>query len=306
MRVVTLLPAATEIVAALGGAGQLVGISHECDYPPEVTGLPRVTVTPVDAEAPSAAIDAEVRRLRSEGGPVIGVDAAQLRRLDPDLLVTQGLCEVCAVADGAVHRLAVAMEPPPRVLSLAATTLAGIFGDIRAVGTAIDLADEADELEAGLRHRLSRLRARRPPGRARVVCLEWLDPLYLAGHWVPELVDAAGGEDVGAAAGSHSQRRDWRDLAALRPDFLAVMLCGFGVERARRELACVADPEALSVLRSAPVWVVDGHAYTSRPGPRVVDGVDRLQAMLYDREMPGLVRWRPPTRPLPFPPLQAS
>jgi len=306
MRVVTLLPAATEIVAALGGAGQLVGISHECDYPPEVTGLPRVTVTPVDAEAPSGAIDAEVRRLRDEGRPVIGVDAAQLRRLDPDLIVTQGLCEVCAVADGEVHRLAQALGRPPRVLSLAATTLDGIFGDIRAVGAAIDLADEADELEAGLRHRLSRLRARRPPESARVLCLEWLDPLYLAGHWVPELVDAAGGEDVGAAAGSHSRRREWSELARLRPDLLAVMLCGFGVERARRELAQVTDPEALRVLQSAPVWILDGDAYTSRPGPRVVDGAERLQAMLYDREMPGLVRWRPPTRPLPFPPIQTS
>jgi len=115
-----------------------------------------------------------------------------------------------------------------------------------------------------------------------------------------------GGEDVGAAAGSHSRRREWSELARLRPDLLAVMLCGFGVERARRELAQVTDPEALRVLQSAPVWILDGDAYTSRPGPRVVDGAERLQAMLYDREMPGLVRWRPPTRPLPFPPIQTS
>jgi iron complex transport system substrate-binding protein len=302
MRVVTLLPAATEIVAALGGAGRLVGISHECDFPPEVTHLPRATLTPVDPAAPGGAIDAAVRRLLAEGRPVIAVDAALVRQLSPDLIVTQGLCEVCAVADGEVHRLADAMAPAPRVLSLGATTLDGIFGDIRAVGAALDLADEAQELEAGLRYRLGRLRARRPPVRARVACLEWLDPVYLAGHWVPELVEAAGAKDVGAAPGSHSRPREWAEVAALRPDLLAVMVCGFGVDRARRELDAVTRPEALGLLRSVPVWIVDGNAYTSRPGPRVVDGAERLQAMLEGREMPGLVRWLPSARPLPLPP----
>ena len=306
MRVVTLLPAATETVAALGGAGSLVGISHECDYPPASTHLPRVTLTPVDPAAPGAAIDAEVRRLRRGGTPVIGIDAAQLRELAPDLIVTQGLCQVCAVADGEVHRLAEAMGPATRVLSLAATTLDGIFADIRTLGTALDLADEAEELEAGLRHRLARLRSRRPESRARVVCVEWLDPLYLAGHWVPELVEAAGGQDVGASPGSHSRHREWSELAGLRPDVIAVVLCGFGVDRARRELDEATDPEGARVLDSAPVYILDGNAYTSRPGPRVVDGAERLQAMLRGRELPGLVRWRHPTRPLPFPPIQTS
>lgn len=306
MRVVTLLPAATEIVAALGGAGRLAGISHECDFPPEVTGLPRVTRTPVDPAAPGTVIDAEVRRILAGGRPVIAVDAAMLRRLAPDLIVTQGLCEVCAVADGEVFRLADAMTPPPRVLSLTATTLHGIFGDIRALGAALDLADEADELVAGLRYRLGRLRARRPLARARVVCLEWLDPLYLAGHWVPELLDAAGAEDVGAAPGSHSRRREWAEIGGLRPHLLAVMVCGFGVERSQRELEAVARPEALELLHSLPVWILDGNAYTSRPGPRVVDGAERLQAMLEGRELPGLVRWRPSARPLPLPPNPTS
>lgn len=306
MRVVTLLPGATEIVAALGGAGRLAGISHECDFPPEVTGLPRVTQTPVDPAAPGAAIDAEVRRLLSGGRPVIAVDAAMLRRLAPDLIVIQGLCQVCAVADGEVYRLADAMTPPPRVLSLSATTLDGIFGDIRAVGAALDLEDEADELVAGLRYRLGRLRAGRPAARARVVCLEWLDPLYLAGHWVPELLEAAGGEDVGAAPGSHSRPREWSEIRDLRPDLLAVMVCGFGVERSRRELDAVGCREALDLLHRLPVWIVDGNAYTSRPGPRVVDGAERLQAMLQGREMPGLVRWRPSARPLPLPPNPTS
>jgi len=294
MRVVTLLPAATEIVAALGGAEHLVGISHECDFPPALLHLPRVTTTPVDVAAPGAAIDAEVRRLRAEGRPVIAVDAERLRTLRPDLIVTQGLCEVCAVADGEVRRLADALAPPPLVLALRATTLAGIFEDIRAVARAIALDDEADELVAGLASRLGRLRARRPAGRPRVLCIEWLDPLYLAGHWVPELVEAAGGEAIGAAPGSHSARWEWDELPAVRPDVVAVTLCGFGVERARQELAAVAAPAARGFLEARPVWILDGNAYTSRPGPRVVDGAERLQAMLQGREAAGLSRWRAP------------
>ncbi len=290
----TLLPAATEIVARLGGAGDLVGISHECDFPPDLTHLPRVTSTPVDPAAPGAAVDAEVRRLRAEGRPVIAVEADQLRRLAPDLIVTQGLCEVCAVSDGEVHRLAEVMRPAPAVLSLRATTFAGILDDIRSVGRAMGLAAAADALAAELSGRLARLSAAPRPARTRVLCIEWLDPLYLAGHWVPELVAAAGGEDVGAPPGSHSSRKEWSEVAALRPEVLAVMLCGFGVERARRELEAVTAPQARGILKALPVWILDGNAYTSRPGPRVVDGAERLRAMLEAREAPGLSRWTAP------------
>ena len=293
MRVVTLLPAATEIVAALGGAGHLVGISPECDYPPAVTHLPRVTATPVDPTIPSAAIDAEVRRLREAGRPVIAVDAATLRRLAPDLVITQGLCEVCAVGDGEVHRLAAALSPPPRVLSLAARTLAGILHDIRTVAEALDLAPEGDELVAGLRCRLQRLGRSRPSGRPRVLCVEWLDPLYLAGHWVPELVEAAGGIAVGAAPGSHSLRREWAEAAALGPERILIMLCGLGVDRARAELERVSDDAARRLLDAVPGWIMDGNAYTSRAGPRVVDGAERIRAMLDGRELPGLGRRHP-------------
>ena len=292
MRVVTLLPAATEIVAALGGAGSLVGISHECDHPASVLGLPRVTATPIDTKAPGATIDAEVRRLLGTGKPVIGVDADALRRLAPDLLITQGLCEVCAVAEGEVHRLATAVEPVPAVLALSGRTLEGIWADIRAVAKALDLAPDGDELVAGLRSRLERLRARRRGSRPRVVCVEWLEPLYLAGHWVPEMVEAAGGEDVGAAAGRHSARREWSELPGLRPDLFVIMLCGFGVERTLRELSALDAPGARSILRSVPTWVLDGNAYTSRSGPRVVDGAELLQGALEGREARGMVRWR--------------
>lgn len=293
MRVVTLLPGATEIVAALGGARQLVAISHECDYPPFVQHLPRVTATPIDPSLPGAAIDAEVRRLRDEGRAVIAVDADALRRLKPDLLITQDLCEVCAVADGVVHRLAQAIRPAPAVLALSGRTVAGVMEDIRAVARAVDLADEGDELAAGLTTRLTRLRRAAPAPRPRVLCVEWLEPLYLAGHWVPDLVAAAGGVDASAAPGAHSRVSSWSEVEALSPDLIVVMLCGFGTERARVELDRLSDSEALRSLRSAPVWVLDGNAYTSRPGPRIVDGAERLQAAMAGVERSGLGRWRP-------------
>ncbi len=294
MRVVTLLPGATEIVAALGGGGRLVAISHECDYPPSVQRLPRVTSTPLDPSLPGGAIDAEVRRLREAGRAVITVEAASLRALAPDLIITQDLCEVCAVADGEVHRLASALSPAPRVLALTGRTVAGVLADIRAVAAALDLTEEGDELTAGLHDRLARLRRCAPKPAPRVVCVEWLEPLYLAGHWVPELVAAAGGIDVGAEPGSHSAVSTWDAAAARRPDLIVVMLCGFGLERARAELDRLRDDGAQRLFEAVPVWILDGNAYTSRPGPRIVDGAARLQAAMAGAEMPGLARW--PTR----------
>jgi iron complex transport system substrate-binding protein len=292
MRVVTLLPAATEMVAALDEAGSLVGISHECDYPAHVLGLPRVTATPIDPAAPGSTIDVEVRRLYDAGKPVIGVDAELLRRLAPELIVTQDLCEVCAVADGEVHRLTAVMQPEPAVFTLSGRTVAGILDDIRALARVFGRSAEGRDLVSGLQRRLERLRGGVAGPRPRVVCVEWLEPLYLAGHWVPELVEAAGGTDVGAVPGSHSARWEWRDVAKLRPDLVVVMLCGFGVDRSLAELSDLVDPTALEVLRSVPTWVMDGNAYTSRSGPRVVDGAELLAGALGGREVPGIARWR--------------
>ena len=284
MRVVTLLPAATEIVAAVGPE-MLVGVSHECDYPAWVTSLPRVTRTSIDVGATSKAIDEQVRALTAKGKPVIWVDAQALEALKPDLIITQGLCEVCAVADGEVFRVADHLPTRPKVISLVAKTLDGIYEDVRIVGRAVGREDEADEVVAGMKYKLSQLRKAAPLRSTshqtpRTVVVEWLDPLFLAGHWVPELVTAAGGHDVGAHPGDHSHPRPWSDLFELKPDIILVALCGFSVERARQEWETQLPAEASEVLRQlgahAPmrprVQFLDGNQYTSRPGPRVMEG----------------------------------
>lgn len=280
MRIVTLLPAATEIIAALGAESELVGISHECDWPPSVQHLPRVTATPIDRDAPSGAIDQAVRTAMAAGKPVIAVDGDQLRELTPDLILTQGLCEVCAVDDGQAYRIADALQPPPDVVSLRGKTIEGIQDDIRLVGNLIGREAEAEQVIAAMQHRLERLKAARADRRPRVVCIEWVDPPYLAGHWVPELVEAAGGVDVGAGPGSHSVVRPWKEIAALEPEVVFVMLCGMDVPRGLRELSGITDPEARAFFERYPPHLIDANAYTSRPGPRVVEAAIEMQAVL--------------------------
>lgn len=259
-----------------------MGISHECDYPPSIRHLPRVTNTPIDASGASGEIDADVRRLMAAGRPVILVDAAGIAALRPDLLLSQELCEVCAVGPDQLEPLERHLPPATRVLRLSGTTIAGVEEDIRRVAAALDLDEEGDELIAGLRYRLARI-AREPVSRRpRVVCIEWLDPLYLAAHWVPELVHAAGGEDVGGQPGGKSLRRVWAEVAAMQPDLIVIMLCGFDVARAEREWTTFAraNPRTVALLGAAPIRFVDGNAYTSRPGPRLVDGAERIAAIL--------------------------
>ena len=297
MRVVSLLPAATEIVAALGAEGSLVGISHECDWPPSVRHLPRVTATPIDASRQSGAIDAEVRRLHAQGRPVIGVDGGLLAELRPDLILTQDLCDVCAVVDGDVRALAAPLGPSPALLPLRARTLEGIFEDVAAVGAALDRVDEAGELVAGLRRRLARLQRDDGTPPPRVVCLEWLDPIYLAGHWVPELIEAAGGRDVGARPGAHSRRTTIEEVEASGAELILVAQCGFDLARAGREYAAFEEAVRKAGGRppsawGAPVWLIDGNAYTSRPGPRVVDGAERIAGALRGKGQEGIRRWR--------------
>ena len=281
MRVVSLLPAATEMVAALGALGRLVGVSHECDFPPEVRSLPRVTRTRVDPALPSGAIDRAMAEAKRTGVSPVEVDVNLVAHLRPDLLIGQSVCDVCAVGEVDLARLVTTLMPTPWVVTLHAHTLDQVFLDIRKVGEALELRDEAEELDAGLRYRLRRVsvRAARLP-KPRVLVLEWLDPPYVAGHWVPDLVTLAGGQDVGGAPGEPSRPRPWDQLAALAPDVVVVALCGFDIPRAQAELAAVTDPQARALL-GRRVEFLDGNAYTSRPGPRLVDAADLLARLIH-------------------------
>jgi iron complex transport system substrate-binding protein len=282
MRVVSLLPAATEMVAALGALGRLVGVSHECDFPPEVRSLPRVTRTRVDPAMPSGAIDRAMAEAKRTGVSPVEVDVNLVAHLRPDVLIGQSVCDVCAVGEGDLARVVTTLMPTPWVVTLHAHTLEEVFLDIRKVGEALELRDEAEELDAGLRYRLRRVGARaRGAGKIpRALVLEWLDPPYVAGHWVPELVGLAGGQDVGGAPGTPSRPRPWDELAALAPDVVVVALCGFDIPRAQAELAAVTDQQARALL-GRRVEFLDGNAYTSRPGPRLVDAAETLARLIH-------------------------
>jgi len=282
MRIVSLLPAATEIVAALGALGRLVGVSHECDFPPEVRSLPRVTRTRIDPAMPSGAIDRALADAKRTGVSPVEVDINLVAHLRPDVLIGQSVCDVCAVGEGELTRLVTTLMPTPWVVTLHAHTLDEVFLDIRKVGEALELRDEAEELEAGLRYRLRRVAARVQGSTKvpRVLVLEWLDPPYVAGHWVPELVALAGGQDVGSTAGERSRPRPWDELTALAPELVVVALCGFDVPRAQVELDAVTDREARVLLERRRVEFLDGNAYTSRPGPRLVDSAEILTRLI--------------------------
>lgn len=283
MRVVSLLPAATEIVAALGALPTLVGISHECDFPPEVAQLPRLTASLVNRDDTSAGIDAAVRALAATGAPVCALDADQLRRLAPTLVITQALCEVCAVSAGAVCALADVVTPSPRVLQLSGTTLDGVQEDIIAVGAAVERDAAAAELLAAISARLravhETLKAARAP-RPRVAVIEWLDPLFLAGHWTPDLVRRAGGLDVLASPGAHSTTITVDQLRDAQPELLLFAPCGFDAERAEREARALLDTDAWRWARGLRCWALDGNALTSRPGPRLADAVEVMAAIV--------------------------
>jgi len=280
--VVSLLPAATEIVAALGALDQLVGVTHECDHPADVARRPRVTSSAVDRDAASDAIDAEVRALASAGAAVFTLDIALVASLAPDVLLTQSVCDVCALPESEVDRAVSALAVPPAVVSLGGTTLDGVWDDVRRVGDAIGQRERADALIASLGARMRRvhetLKAARAP-RPRVAVIEWLDPLFVAGHWSPELVRRAGGVDVLAAPGVHSVQIDVAAARAAEPDVLLFAPCGFDVERSAREAATLLGTDAWRWARDRAAWALDGNSLTSRPGPRLVDAIEVMAAI---------------------------
>jgi iron complex transport system substrate-binding protein len=274
MRIVTLLPAATEIVCALGLRDRLVGRSHECDFPPGVEELPALTRARVESAAASGAIDREVRALLDSGGPLYEVDEERLAALAPGVVVTQEACEVCAVSYEQVAECVARAALGSTIVSLGPQRLDDVLADVGTVARACGVAEEGARLEDDLRRRLGGLRAGQAP-RPRVAVVEWLDPPMLAGHWVPDVVEAAGGVPLGPRAGAPSPYVSWEEIAALAPDVVVVAPCGFDLARVEAEAAPFAD--RLRALASQ-VLLLDGNAYLNRPGPRLVDAAETLAA----------------------------
>lgn len=285
-RIVSLLPSATEIVCALGLREQLVGVSHECDYPDNVRGLPKVTRTLIPADASSREIDAAVReRLKTEKA-LYSLDRATLERLQPTLIVTQALCDVCAVAEAEVTAAACALPGAPRVVNLEPMSLEQVFDCLQLVGEAADVPDAARACIAQLRARVSAVeaRSRTIASRPRVVLLEWIDPPFCSGHWSPELVRLAGGTEVIGQEAARSRTSTWDEVRAADPEVLVIACCGFDVARAREDLPILERQPGyaeLAAVRAGRVHVVDGNAYISRPGPRLVDSLELLAHMLH-------------------------
>jgi iron complex transport system substrate-binding protein len=301
VRIVSLLSSATEIVHLLGLEDALVGISHECDYPPEALHLPRVSRTRFDHRGmESAAIDAAVREAMERHGGVYEIDVEALRTLRPDLVLTQAVCEVCAVPTGSVREAVADLTDPPRIVSLDAHTLEGILASILQVAEAAGEPSRGRAAVASLDERLRRVRegvSGRP--RPRVLLLEWLEPPFLPGHWVPEMVEQAGGECLLGTAGQRSLEAGWEELSGLDPDVLLVEPCGYDRERARSDAE--RHRPRLSAIAPAAVgggsaWALDS-AFFSRSGPRVVRGVEVLAALLHPEVFrniptdPVAVRW---------------
>ena len=302
-RIVSLIASATEIVAALGFEEQLVGRSHECDFPASVDRVPVCSSSKVDVGAVSCAIDAQVRAIVAEALSVYRVDAQQLDRLAPTVIITQTQCEVCAVSLADVEQAVCELvSSQPEIVSLEPMGLGDIWRDIAAVAVALDASDCGAQLVRQLTERLEVIRAKAAlsPTRPTIACIEWIDPLMHAENWLPELVDIAGGTIMMGEAGRHSGYFESQELVAQDPDVVAIMPCGFDIARSIREIPTLASrPEwlQLSAVREGRVFVTDGNQYFNRPGPRVVESTEILAELLhpdafdFGHQGPGWVRW---------------
>lgn len=285
MRIVSLVPHATELLFELGLGDDVVGVTHECDFPADAQEIQPVTR---DALAPGlspAEIDAAVRERTERGESIYELDEELVRELEPDLIVTQALCHVCAVSVDEVQALATTLPVPPRVISLDPKTYGETLGDVRTIAQATDSRDAALVLIARTARRADvvRLAVRGAP-RPRVAALEWLDPVFVGGHWVPQLIEMAGGEDVVGFAGEPSRQATWEEVAAPQPEVVVVMPCGYDAARALVE----AEEHAgkLRALGADQVYAVNASAYFSRPGPRLIDGIELMAHILHPDRVP--------------------
>jgi iron complex transport system substrate-binding protein len=291
MRIVSLVPHATELLFALGLGDDVVGVTHECDFPLEVLALPHVTRDVLPAGLAAGEIDAAVRARTQEGKAIYELDEWRLADLEPDLIVTQALCAVCAVSYDDVVKIAEELDPVPQVISLDPKTLGEAMGDIRTIAQATGARDAALDLVTRQRARIDAVRrAVKGAEPVSVAAIEWLDPVFIAGHWTPQIIDLAGGTDVLGFAGEHSEQATWEIVAAARPDVVVVMPCGYDADRSREEALAYADQ--LRAVGAKRVVAVDAAAYFSRPGPRLVDGLEVMAHVLHPDlvpEAPGTV-----------------
>lgn len=280
VKIASLVPSATESLFALGLGSCVVGVTHECDYPPEAQALPQLTRSVLPPGLPPHEVDQRVAATLEHGQPIYELDAALLAALQPDLIVTQEVCTVCAVSYDDVLAVAARLESRPRVLALDPSTLGEAFADIRRLAEACGVEERADELLEALGRRVEAVEraAAEASDKPRVVALEWLDPPWIAGHWVPQMIALAGGEDVLGMPGEPSRRASWEEVRAARPDVVVVMPCGYRVEEAGSEALRLRDRlEALA----ARVFAVDASAYFSRPGPRLAEGIELIGHLLH-------------------------
>ena len=274
---------------------QVVGVSHECDYPREANDRPRVTHCPLhDAGLNSQEVDEWVRRALREDGTIYTIDEPLLRKLRPDVILTQKLCDVCAVGYGTVARLAETLPGPPRVINLEPSSLSDIFDDIRRVAEVCGVSGHAEELIGQLSRRIEavRRRAYRIANRPRVLLMEWVDPPFCSGHWGPELIEIAGGCDPSGRKHQPSVQIRWQEVLDARPDIIVLALCGYDIDRARRDyeiLRRFPGFDSLPAAQCGEIYVVNASAYFARPGPRIVDSLEILAGILHPTEFPEFV-----------------
>ncbi|HEY7221837.1 MAG TPA: cobalamin-binding protein [Candidatus Binatia bacterium] len=288
MRICSLLPGATEIAYLLGLGDQIVGVTHECDYPAEARYKRVIVRSAIDPNSMSSQeIDRKVGELLQSGKGLYTIDEQALLEIAPDMILTQGLCDVCALDYNDVVKAAARLASAPAIVSLNPHSLNDVLEDILRVGAATARELSAESLVRDLRRRIDEIGFREPNYRPRVVCLEWFDPLYVAGHWVPEIVTLAGGHDVLGRAGEPSFKIDWSAVRDAKPDVMLLMPCGFDVRRAVREsspLRALPSWDELPAVKRGNVYAFNGSAYFSRPGPRLVNGLEILARVLQPRD----------------------
>jgi iron complex transport system substrate-binding protein len=284
MRIASLVPSSTEMLFALGLGESVVGVTHECDYPPAAGELPQLTATVLPEGLSAGEIDAAVKSIVGEGKALYNLDERQLAELEPDLIVTQAVCDVCAVSFEDVVEVAARLPGPPRVVQQDPSSLGEVLEDVSRLGEAAGVPARAELLRGELESRLDAVAAAvSNADRPRVIALEWLDPPFVGGHWIPEMISIAGGEDVAGPAGAKSPEIAWERLADLDPDLIVVMPCGWYVEESRAQ--AIEHWPRIEALGADRVFAVDAASTYSRPGPRLVDGVELLAHILH----PGLV-----------------